>query len=133
MLDLEAVALGLDDVDEWEDEFEFLTEEFLEESAEQLARTGARLVRDFAESHIRSGRGRYVSRVRAEATGGRWAVTDQRSDYGPWLAGSSKRNRRSEFKGYPHWDEARAEIDRDKVQIIAPQLRGYRRRLRERR
>lgn len=130
MIELQAEVTGLNDVDEWEDEYEFLTDEFLDDAEEQLARTGARLVRDYASSHIRGGRGAYVRRIRAEGTGGRWAVTDQRSDYGPWLAGSSRRNRRSEFKGYPHWDEAREELNRDKVRIVAPQLRGYRARLR---
>jgi hypothetical protein len=112
------------------DEWEYITDEFLDESEEVLARAGARLVRDYAESHIRESRHKYTSKLRAEVWGSRWAVTDQRSDYGPWLAGSSRRNRRSDFDGYPHWDEARAELNREKVDIVAPKLRGYRTRLR---
>ncbi|MES2209444.1 MAG: hypothetical protein V4515_04575 [Chloroflexota bacterium] len=108
-----------------EDDWEFITDEFLDDSEEMLARQGARLVHDFADSHIRLNRNRYLPRIRAEVNGSRWSVTDQRSNYGPWLAGSSKRNRRNQFKGYPHWDEARAELNRDKVQIVAPKLRGY--------
>jgi hypothetical protein len=129
VLDLD-IDYDLDAVSGLGDEWEYLTDEFLDESEEVLARQGARLVREFAADHIRKNRNHYTSRIRAEANGGRWSVTDQRSDYGPWLAGSSKRNRRSKFKGYPHWDEARAELNRDKIEIVAPKLRAYRRRLR---
>lgn len=112
------------------EEWEYLTDEFLDDSEEILARTGARYVREFADSHIRDNRGHYVKRVRQEQRGARWVITDQRSDYGPWLAGTSRRNRKSKFKGYPHWREARELLDNDKVKIIEPVLRGYRRRLR---
>jgi hypothetical protein len=106
-----------------------ITDDMFDESEDILARTGAEYVRDFADSHIRQNRGHYISRIRHEQHGGRWEITDQRSDYGPWLAGTSARNKRNKFKGYKHWDEARELLDRDKVKIVAPVLRGYRRRL----
>lgn len=107
-----------------------ITADMFDDSEVILAKTGAEYVRDYADSHIRANRGHYISRIRHEQHGGRWEVSDQRSDYGPWLAGTSARNKRNQFKGYPHWEEARTLLDRDKVKIIEPVLRGYRKRLR---
>lgn len=112
-------------VDQWDD----FTDLCLDESEEELARTGARYVRDFADDHIRQNRGNYVRRLRADEYGGRWAVHDQRSLYGPWLAGTSKRNRNGDFKGYPHWEQARVLLESNMVDIIEPKLRDYRRKL----
>ena len=109
---------------------EIYTDDFCEESEEHLARQGARYVREFADGHFRQRTGAYESRVKAQRSRGAWEVTDQRSDYGPWLAGTSKRNKRNEFKGYPHWREARELLDADAVRIVEPVLRRYRRRLR---
>jgi hypothetical protein len=113
-------------LDRW-DEF---TDDLLEQCEEDLARAGARYLREFAEDHIRQNRGTYVRRIRGDVFGGRWAVHDQRSVYGPWLAGTSKRNRNGSFKGYPHWEQARDLLENEKVDLIEPKLRGYRPRLR---
>ncbi len=48
-------------------------------------------------------------------------VDDGNMIYGPWLAGTGSRNKRSRFKGYAHWRRARQLLER-RVPEVARKL-----------
>jgi hypothetical protein len=105
-----------------------VTAEFLEESVEALAERGRRLVQENT-AVFRHPTGHYRSAIVTEARPGGYAITDGGLVYGPWLAGTTRRNASTGFPGYDHWEEAARELDSDMVRIVTPQLRNYRRKL----
>jgi hypothetical protein len=48
----------------------------------------------------------YWTKIDVERRGNNAVVTDQGVVYGPWLAGVSRRNSTTRFKGYQHWRRA---------------------------
>lgn len=111
---------------------EAATDDFCDESVEALARRGETLVRE-GTVVFRQPTGDYRSEVVAEERPGGWSITDNGVVYGPWLAGTTRRNASTGFSGYDHWEDAARELDSDLVRIVTPQLRNYRRKLGSRR
>jgi hypothetical protein len=61
----------------------------------------------------------YETRVTAERAALDYVVHDQGVVYGPWLEGTSERNRSTSFKGHHAWRTARQELERQAQSIAA--------------
>ncbi len=80
---------------------------FCDEAVRAVAQEGVGVVRGELHAVLRHPTGYYESRVRADRVhGDDWSVSDGGVVYGPWLAGTSSRNRTTKFKGYTHWRRA---------------------------
>ncbi len=89
-----------------------------EDATEAVADQGVTDVKQFLDSVLRNPTGFYQSRLRVEEkTRNRSLVTDSGVVYGPWLAGVSRRNQTSSFKGYAHWRRVTQRLQRDVVKI----------------
>jgi hypothetical protein len=76
----------------------------VEEAEQEIATLGAEHLRgDLGAPPFRNPTGWYRSHITPKLVGSLWVVQDSGVVYGPWLAGTSSRNRTSRFKGYQHW------------------------------
>jgi hypothetical protein len=84
------------------------------DAAEQeIATIGADHLRgDLGAPPFKNPTGWYRSHVTPKKVGPLWMIQDSGVVYGPWLAGTSARNRTSRFKGYNHWRRAVAFVNR---------------------
>lgn len=64
--------------------------------------------------------GYYRSHVHADRAGGDWQVDDDRVVYGPWLEGTSSRNRTTRFRGYATFRRAAQQLERRAGEIAEP-------------
>lgn len=56
--------------------------------------------------------GAYGRRIHVKHTARQSLVTDGGVSYGPWLEGTSRRNKRTRFKGYHALKRARTQVDK---------------------
>lgn len=76
-------------------------DDFLEETTRVVAEMAETEIQTTLGSVLKHPTGHYRSRVVADrATDDAWRVHDSGVVYGPWLEGTSDRNRASRFKGY---------------------------------
>lgn len=75
-------------------------DDFLTEAEEVVADEGVNRVRARLGNVLRNPTGAYQSRITTDLARQDRVVTDQRSVKGPWLEGTSSRNRTTRFKGY---------------------------------
>lgn len=76
----------------------------VEEAEQEIATIGADHLRgDLGAPPFKNPTGWYRSHITPKKIGALWVVQDSGVVYGEWLAGTSKRNRTSRFKGYQHW------------------------------
>lgn len=74
---------------------------FVNEATEEIADHGFNLVHSELEMVLRHPTGYYQSQISTErVTPGHWLLHDNGVIYGPWLEGTSERNRTTRFKGY---------------------------------
>lgn len=75
-------------------------DDFLTEAEDVVADEGVNRVRARLGQVLRNPTGAYSSRVTTDLQQDDRVVTDARSIKGPWLEGTSSRNRTTRFKGY---------------------------------
>lgn len=74
---------------------------------EEIATLGAEHLRgDLGRPPFINPTGWYKSHITPKKMGPFWMIWDSGVIYGEWLAGTSRRNRISRFKGYQHWRRA---------------------------
>jgi hypothetical protein len=79
----------------------------IDEAEEEIATLGADHLRgDLGAPPFKNPTGWYKSHITPKKIGPLWMIQDSGVVYGPWLAGTSGRNRTSRFKGYQHWRRA---------------------------
>lgn len=85
----------------------------IDEAEQEIATLGADHLRgDLGAPPFKNPTGWYKSHITPKKLGPFWAIQDSGVPYGPWLAGTSRRNRISRFKGYHHWRRAVAYVHR---------------------
>lgn len=99
----------------------------LEQEVAQFARDRLLTELDLVLKHPT---GYYESQIRLHQESTLQVVDDSGVVYGPWLAGTSDRNRETRFKGYLHWRKTQQAAD-DEAERKGEQLftRRYERRL----
>jgi hypothetical protein len=76
----------------------------IDEAEQEIATIGADHLRgDLGAPPFKNPTGWYRSHITPKKIGPFWMIQDSGVPYGPWLAGTSSRNRTSRFKGYQHW------------------------------
>lgn len=76
----------------------------IDEAEQEIATIGADHLRgDLGAPPFKNPTGWYKSHITPKKIGPFWMIQDSGVVYGPWLAGTSSRNRTSRFKGYQHW------------------------------
>lgn len=78
----------------------------VDQGAHDVADAGVTIVREELAQVLQHPTGHYQAEIQTERAVADWAVTDGGIVYGPWLAGTSERNRSTRFKGYSHWRRA---------------------------
>lgn len=85
----------------------------VDEAEQEIATVGADHLRgDLGRPPFINPTGWYKSHITPKKLGPFWVIQDSGVVYGPWLAGTSSRNRTSRFKGYHHWRRAVAFVHR---------------------
>jgi len=99
------------------------------EIEQRVAEAGVGIVGGILKQVLRNPTGRYESGIASEPGGGDMRVTDGGIVYGPWLEGTSRRNRETRFKGYATFRRA-TQILQDSAEAIAqPIVDDYVRRM----
>lgn len=89
----------------------------VEEAERDIADYGVLIVREELGHVLRNPTGYYESQIQTDTARSGIEVSDGGVVYGPWLAGSSERNRSTRFKGYQHWRAARQRLQGAAVEI----------------
>jgi hypothetical protein len=104
--------------------------DFADEVEEQVAEFAYDKVMTELDLVLQHPTGYYESRVQVHQVGNLYQVDDGGVVYGPWLAGTSERNRETRFKGYLHWRRAQQATDHQAEPIAERLFRTrYERRL----
>jgi hypothetical protein len=99
--------------------------QFVHAAEEEIARTGADLVRQELHRVLRHPTGYYESQIRADNS----QVTDGGVIYGPWLEGVGSRNKTTRFKGYFTFRRVGQRLDRQAKFIAERVLPKYLRKM----
>jgi len=73
---------------------------FLDDATREVAQLGANEVQARLGQVLEHPTGHYRNQVVTNLVRGDWTVTDGGVVYGPWLEGTSSRNKSTRFKGY---------------------------------
>ena len=87
---------------------------------EHLAEVGADYVRGELHRVLRKETPYYRLQITSKEAPGHHVVTDQDVVYGPWLEGTSSRNRTTRFKGYATFRRITARLNADANRILQP-------------
>ncbi len=96
---------------------------------EHLAEEGADMVRTELMHVLRRETPYYRTQITTREMYGRHVITDGGVVYGPWLEGTSERNRTTRFKGYATFRRMAQQLDRDSTRIVQRQVFDLVRRL----
>lgn len=100
-----------------------------QEIIEEVAAEGDVIVHANLASSLRNPTGYYEGQVVVEAGQEEVSITDNGVVYGPWLEGTSSRNRSTQFKGYASFRRATQELQSRVSGIAEDVLRRTVRRL----
>lgn len=78
----------------------------VDQAEQDIADVGVTVVREELGHVLQNPTGYYESQIQTDRARSGLEVSDGGVVYGPWLAGSSERNRSTRFKGYAHWRAA---------------------------
>lgn len=92
---------------------------------ETVATMGASMVRSELQHVLRTQTPYYRLQVTAQQQHPNWKITDQGVIYGPWLEGTSQRNRSTRFKGYATFRRTTQLIQSRAVTIAYSVLRRH--------
>lgn len=82
----------------------------VEDAEQDIADHGVLIVREELGHVLQHPTGFYASQIQTDRARAGLEVSDGGVVYGPWLAGSSGRNRSTRFKGYAHWRAAKQRL-----------------------
>jgi hypothetical protein len=101
-------------------------DEYVLAAEQHLAEQGEAMVERHFKARVRNPTGYYQSHIRNRAVADGHLITDSRVIYGPWLEGTSQRNRETRFKGYASFRRTTQQLDRSAAvlaeSIIDPYL-----------
>lgn len=97
---------------------------FLDEARTEIAQQGVNDVKT-ATGVFRNPTGYYRSQIQTDRRVGSTAVTDGGAVYGPWLEGTSSRNRTTRFKGYRIFRRITRHLRADAAPIAERVLHRY--------
>lgn len=103
-----------------------IMDDFVEDASREIAEAGVNAVQDRLGQVLKDDTGRYRGKVttdRASAEG--WNITDGGVVYGPWLEGTSSRNKTTRFKGYQTFRRTRQWLDGRATKIAESKLGRY--------
>jgi hypothetical protein len=105
---------------------------FLDETKEEVAYLGFHEVRARLGSVLKHPTGRYESRIVTDRTNrfDDQVITDGGVVYGPWLEGTTSRNRTTRFKGYKTFRRIRLKLRKQVTPVAQRNLDRYLSRLR---
>lgn len=83
----------------------------------------------FLKAKVRHWTGAYGRKIHVKHTARQSEVTDGGVVYGPWLEGTSRRNRTTRFKGYAAAKRARADVDKRAAAIANKVIESHLREL----
>lgn len=89
----------------------------VEDAEQDIADAGVLIVREELGHVLQNPTGYYASQIQTDNARAGLEVSDGGVVYGPWLAGSSERNRSTRFKGYSHWRAATQRLQAGAVEI----------------
>lgn len=89
---------------------------------EHLAEVGADMVRTELMHVLRRETPYYRTQITTTEMYGRHVITDGGVVYGPWLEGTSERNKTTRFKGYATFRRMAQKLDADSVNIVREQV-----------
>lgn len=104
---------------------------FLDETKEDAAQEGYRLLQDRFASTFKHPTGRYAKRVIIDRAGkyNDQVITDQGPKggalYGPWLEGTGSRNKTTRFKGYKNFRKIRLWLRKQVTPMAQEKLDRY--------
>lgn len=96
---------------------------FCDDAEEEIAEHGVNVIRTELATVLKHPTGRYQSEIQTERAQGDRVINDDMIVYGPWLEGTSERNRTTRFKGYATFRRMRAVIQ-EAAPGIAERLLG---------
>lgn len=102
-----------------------ISQQMQEELSEALAQYGLYLLLMRLHDVLQHPTGYYESRIQIERMQTERMLTDGGIIYGPWLEGTSERNRATRFKGYHSFRTAVKQLDQKKVEIGTPIVAKY--------
>lgn len=87
-------------------------DDFLDETSREIADLGQDMVQARLRSVLKDDTGHYRGKVTVDraTSDASWVVTDQGVIYGPWLEGTSSRNKTTRFKGYGTFRKVRQDL-----------------------
>ena len=91
-----------------------IVQDWLNTTVDDYARRGLDQIQFWMHVYFREQTPYYSTQMTVEPVGDDRVIHDRGVIYGPWLAGKSRRNQTTRFKGYPHW--------RRTVQYLEPEL-----------
>lgn len=86
----------------WDGRLQRAIEQAIPEAEKEIADHGVVVVREELGKVVKRPTGHYQGEIQVDRAAGT-RITDGGIVYGPWLAGSSGRNRSTRFRGYHHW------------------------------
>ena len=92
--------------------------DMLQRAQEDVAQYANVRIHTMLEQRIRNPTPYYRTQPTIERPPGQQIIHDRGIEYGPWLEGTSSRNRSSTFKGYHAWADALAQTDQASQAII---------------
>ncbi len=92
------------------------------QAREEIAKEAADDVRAVIGHDARRRTGHYESQVVTDLARRDVAIVKDRTQYGPWLEGVSKRNRDTRFKGYQQYRRVTQDLRRGKAAEIAQRV-----------
>ncbi|MFB4312932.1 hypothetical protein [Actinomadura sp. 21ATH] len=102
---------------------------FLADAQQTVANQALADVHQILDASIRNPTPYYETQLIVQRLEPDVVVHDRGIVYGPWLEGTSSRNRTTRFKGYAAFRRARDSVDRQVPQLVAHQLRQLLQRL----
>jgi hypothetical protein len=98
---------------------------YCDDAERAIADVGVNMVRAALGGVLRHPTGYYESQIQTDRVAGDSVVTDGGVVYGPWLEGTSRRNRSTRFKGYRTFRLTKQRLQARAGEIAERQLGPY--------
>jgi hypothetical protein len=98
---------------------------YTDDVEDAVADEGVNMVQAALGGVLRNSTGYYRAHIQTERTTGDPVITDGGVVYGPWLEGTSTRNKTTRFKGYRTFRQTKQRLQARAVQIAEHALRPY--------
>jgi len=102
---------------------------YLDTSEEELGSIAVAFIKSRLDAVLVNPTGFYKSQVRDDTRADGVVVHDNNVVYGPWLEGTSERNRRTNFKGYHVFSDAGIHTNRMATTVLKRNMPDFLRRM----